>query len=342
MEKNSDGSYSLYIRAPNTDPWGDFAGTYTNLMSATISPPTSITGQALSNTVVSALMSQLTTKWQTNAFDASSFAVDVNMYSRDSTTGKLVTSGQLYRPYNTSDLKTLWSGQGNEVIEWPSTNFGGYGSPYDAFPNWFTNNNGGIANAVSGMNMPIQDLVAEELPAPGYNTQTVVATISGGTYAGGTMGIQVDNVSTSLSPNSYIFFPYIIYPSQNGSQYAWGPQISFTTSSLNTFTNTGIWGPWNFTSTGAGAWPETIPYPSSFSKTSLQNVRAQTNTFVGEVNAQLQQYIQTAEARKTNINNSFSAMQNLISQTTQAVSNQTNLLDAIMQNLNSLLTTLFH
>jgi hypothetical protein len=109
---------------------------------------------------------------------------------------------------------------------------------------------------------------------------------------------------------------------------------------LLSIATTGFWGPWN--DPGAGAWPETVPYPTDFEKASIQAIRSQANTYVGEINAQLQQYIQTAQARKSNIDNAMKTMQNLLSQTMQATTNQANLLDAILQSLKSILTSIFH
>ena len=100
--------------------------------------------------------------------------------------------------------------------------------------------------------------------------------------------------------------------------------------------NSGLWGPWT------SAWPQTVSYPTSYSKGSLQTVEANAQTYRGEVNAQLQLYLQSTQARQSTIETSMKNMQNLVSQTTQAATNQMNLLDSIIQTMTSILSALFH
>ena len=105
-------------------------------------------------------------------------------------------------------------------------------------------------------------------------------------------------------------------------------------------TVTGLWGPWQ--SEGVGAWPETVPYPSNFSKASLQAIRQAASSYRGEVNAQLQQYIQNAQAKKADIDTQLKAVQNVVTQTTQATTNQVNMLESIVQTMKSILMSIFH
>lgn len=116
-------------------------------------------------------------------------------------------------------------------------------------------------------------------------------------------------------------------------------EFKFTTTSVS-IGLTGLWGPWNNTPS-AGAWPETFAYPSAFSKASLAAVQSAASSYRSEVNAQLQQYIQDTQSKKTDIDNTVKAMQNVVSQTTQAVTNQINIAESLMQTMKSIIMAMF-
>jgi hypothetical protein len=346
LTKNNDGSYTFTVRAPQRDSWGGFVGGWQNLLSATVMPSTSLTGQDQSDVLLGSMMQILTQKWQTNSFDTASFNTYITVSYRQPSgddVGDLVTGGGLYKVYPSSYLKTLWNGTKQTVL-WTDEHFGGYGEPYTAVHEYFN-----LPYSV-GFNVTdwskyitMHDLVLSQLPLTpdAWNNFSVGGTVSGGTYDGFEFRMQIHNVSTDSNPNAYTMVPYLTGKDSEGNTVIkWGPTYHFNTTSLNSDITTGLWGPWN--EPGAGAWQETIPYPSEYPKESLQNVRSQSSSYIGEINAQLQQYIQSTQARKTNLDNSMKVMQNLMSQTTQATSNQANLLDTIMQAVKSILTSIFH
>ncbi len=352
MEKNSDGSYTFRLRAPQRDGWGGFANNWQNILSVTITPSSTLIGQEQNRALIDNMMTAMTTKWQNNAFDRSSFGVYAKVYDRKSTgdkkeIGDLYQSGVMFKTFLTSDLKTLWSGRPNtiEYVDHQFTRDGGpYNRPAEAFHGWFGQNQASFTVNPS-LNQPINILVNNNLPT-GVATNSIalnLGTIQGGDYDGGTFGIYLQNQSEQ-HPNYYSFAVYIRYRDDGQQKLKWAEDAEewFYSKSmdLSSTISTGFWGPWN--APGIGAWPETVPYPSNYSKTSLQNVRSQASSYIGEINAQLQQYVQVTQARKENIDNARKLMQNLLSQTLQATSNQMSLLDAIVQTLKSILTSIFH
>jgi hypothetical protein len=336
MTKNADGTYTFSVNAPNTDAWGGYIGYTTILLSATASLAPDLGGEAQNIALVESLLTTMTQKWQNDQFASSNFNLYITAYSRDSA-GILSAKDDFWMSRPTTYLKTLWSGKEIDV-NFPDTDFNGYASPQAAFQDIFDDDSSVTVTPVPGMNQTILELVMGNLPESAVqNSYVQIATISGGDYNGSSLNIQINNESTSSSPNSYRMMFYLREPD---GTLDWSSETTFTTTSVNSFAGTGLWGPWN--GPGAGAWQETIPYPSDYDKASLQNVRSQSSSYVGEINAQLQQYVQSAQAQKTNLDNSMKVLQNLMTQTTQATTNQSNLLDSIMQSFRSILSSIFH
>lgn len=350
MTRNANGSYSLTLRAPLRDGWGGFYNNWQNLLTVTISPSTILAGEALNTSLIDNMMIEMTKKWQANSFDQSSFNVYAKVWDRKSTgskseIGDLYQAGAIFKSYSTSYLKTLWSGT-SEKIWFTDEQFDGHDAPIYAYQDWIDGD--GNLTVTGGNYWPIRVTVINNLPTTldGWSNFQL-GTITGGDLApdknhvAPEFRMQIHYASNTGTVRNYTMVCYATWLNKKGKrQYDWGPTFEFEVTSTDSNVGTGFWGPWN--APGIGAWPETVPYPSKFSKSSLQNIRSQASSYIGEINAQLQQYVQSTQARKENIDNAMKVMQNLLSQTLQATSNQINLLDAIMQSLKSILSAIFH
>lgn len=356
MVKNSNGTYSFYVQFPLRDQWGGFYDNWQNPLSVTVTPSSLLTGDQLANDVVDDMLAYLTTKWQNDSFDQSTFNAYIYTYSRDSG-GALQARTPLFSVFPTSYLKTLWSGKPNATtFLWTDDLFGDHAHIRNTYYYW--------ANGLIDTNLSTDTTMQEKVnqcltqmhylevnsgsPVTDYyaNCGTIYDGITW--HNGKKMIINLHLVSQTATERTYEIFWTRSDASSFGDDGTTGPsnndgwesQGTFTVRVLDSYAGSGFWGPWN--EPGAGAWQETIPYPDSYPKESLQNVRSQSSSYIGEINAQLQQYIQSSQARKTNLDNSMKVMQNLMSQTTQAASNQANLLDTIMQTVKSILTSIFH
>jgi hypothetical protein len=355
MKKNADGSYNFSLQNQLVGPDGFMIGNYWPILSATATLSSSLSGQEQNDGMINDIFRQITTKWNNNQYDLNSFNLYTYTYSRDSN-GILNVRDPVYLTLNPSYLHTLWSGKADATtFDWTDNTFGDHNHIRSTYYEW----SDGYIDTNLPTDITMSARINQALAVMNTNNYTDYYT-SCGTIQDGIVAhndkafllhIHLDSATSTTKTFSLswtrgeqgpgwqgwndistLSWTYDWYPAEEGSP--------FTANILNSYVGSGLWGPWN--GPGAGAWPETMPYPSSYSKTSLQNVRSQSSSYVGEINAQLQQYLQSSQARKTNLDSSMKVMQNLMTQTTQAISNQTNLLDAIMQSLKSILTSIFH
>ncbi len=347
LTKNTDGSYTFTLRVANPDAAGIFTGNYIDLLSESFTPSATLTGEEQIDNLINGLLSQMTTDWNTNNFVSPAFNLWVNNYQRDSNGTLSIFSSFLEQDIPSTALKAYWSG--NADVTYPVV---GGNVPYGGDSLWawgwvYGLSSGGRAQCSTMPHHPsireIAQICVNEIQA--HTLSSYTWTTPGYYYSDrdAKQRYWMFKVTKTSDGQYYLTWGK---KDRNGSHETWANLGShgtgyFTVTNLPLLAaTTGLWGPWN--DPGAGAWPETIPYPSSYSKASLQAVRSQANSYVGEINAQLQQYIQTAQARKSNIDNAMKTMQNLLSQTMQATTNQANLLDAIMQSLKSILSSIFH
>lgn len=344
--KNPNGTYTINIRPEN--------GSSTIFMTATATVNTLLTATEQQSDVVNNLVSGLTTYWNS----LSSIVVPnqtVTVTTRDSISGAL--SGTANSNISI-DLKQVWKQGGgaiNPALPYTlssSSDLGGYDNYRDSLQNWMmaVTSSANTLNILYGANnFPSGTVQSTALPtmlqqiaAQGWNGTTFNYDPSLYIYYAGVKGkltfsLTETGRSADGSQRTYNFMWYLNGTILGSSVYNFSGTLPGVTATVNPLTSVagGLWGPWQ------SAWPETIPYAPGFNPASMQTIRTTASQYRGDVNSQLQLYIQGAQARSSNIDTSMKTMQNLISQTTQATTNQTNLLDLIMQTMTSILTTLF-
>ena len=339
----------------------------------------SLTGQDRTDSITNTLLSGLTDKWKSGAFDDANMVIRLNAYQRQSD-GTLKSLGTLNQTIATADLKSIWSTGPQTTINFPQVVGSTIAYNEPTMKKWAS------ANTLISLGLPdrvtlesgisydsIQGIIQALVMKIANNDGTLTCGSSNPAYTSKPWAwvSTADEYYCAQAVGKYAFrliqtsettydFSFGLlrdgHNPDNWDDYVWtigyddGAAVQrsidyygrdCTVSIENVPVNlTGIWGPWN-TDTGGGAWPETFPYPGTFSKSSLLSVRSTAASYRGEVNSQLQQYIQSNQARKTDLENSMKNVQNLISQTTQATSNQVNLLEAIMQTMKSVLMAIF-
>jgi len=105
-----------------------------------------------------------------------------------------------------------------------------------------------------------------------------------------------------------------------------------------------IFGPWEEPT--PGAWPETdLQYaydPNDDEEVAeVNNKRNASSSFRSEINAQLQLYIQKADAIKQRIRDMSKSTETIVNSTREAIQAQANLLSAITESLRSMLSAIF-
>ena len=361
LQKNSDGSFTFSIEAPTgTDDQGVPTG-WTTLLSAQVPASTSlITNQSSTSALVESLLTQMTTAWNETS---SIITPEIAFWTptRTSSTGGALTSGTGWvSTVTTIDIKKDWT-TGIPIYAAPTTTvvpeqtcanvYYQWVSDGESLPNWnrlVTNN---INTVVSAMMPSFESGSCDAV-------STTLLQFSNGLYTNKymTLTLEKDPSSTTASGTFKLYWSISStdYGNNNITANAYdaaqaagdhcgaatlgttGSNV-FTTTATQTSMSTGLWGPWE------SAWPDTVAYSSDTDfAASLQSIEATAQTYRGEVNAQLQLYLQSTQARQSNIETSMKNMQNLVSQTTQAVTNMINTLDTFMQTLTSILSALFH
>jgi len=102
-----------------------------------------------------------------------------------------------------------------------------------------------------------------------------------------------------------------------------------------------LWGPWKLPK--PGAWPETMAsFESQYSdEDKIEKYRAASQAFRGELNAQLQLFIQNTDARKQQVRDMSEGTEAVINQIRESIQAQSSLLTAITESLRSLLSAIF-
>ena len=381
LQENKDGSYTFSIKAPsgyNTD--GSPTG-WTTVMSATVPASSSlITNQDSTSAFIEGLLTKMTTYWNSND-TITTPEITFWSYTRTNkgvlTAGPAITTSvdlkQIWGTgtsnayvYNPSGIPSFDSGEGSACSSWADIvqyAFGTHGhglfSNYSAASRSTASMKETIQSMVNYIGQTQQDTCYFSIGSMGtlfsnYDTGTSVtnpdlfiklvrtaSTSSSATFTAylgissdNSIGISTEPTTTAPSDNSSITWLLCSYPT--GTDSLFYNAVPFTLNTTSVADGSGLWGPWT------SAWPQTISYPSKYSKTSLQTIEANAQTYRGEVNAQLQLYLQSTQARQSTIETSMKNMQNLVSQTTQAATNQMNLLDSIIQTMTSILSALFH
>jgi len=102
-----------------------------------------------------------------------------------------------------------------------------------------------------------------------------------------------------------------------------------------------FWGPWD--TPKPGAWPDIIEsFEDQYSNEDKRNTaRSASQAFRGELNAQLQLFIQNADARKQVVRDTSEATEAVVNQIRESIQAQSQLLRAITESLRSLLSAIF-
>jgi len=130
----------------------------------------------------------------------------------------------------------------------------------------------------------------------------------------------------------------------------WGPHSegvdpdASTSSSLlwTSYVKSFFWGPWNAPT--PGAWPETIGSWEDQGYSDEDKIAAKRGAsqgFRGELNAQLQLFIQNVDARKRRVRDMSEGTESIITQIRESIQAQSNLLSAITESLKSLISAIF-
>ena len=255
--------------------------------------------------------------------------------------GNLVPGEYLNRIV-TLDLKKAWGAEGATMTSYytPDMSTRGWRSLYYDWSNGYILSSGSLYdrddNFADVVNDILNKMADQNADAYYYSVGWIHdGIISHNAY----FTLQV--VKDSSTPDSAHFTVYWrrtddYYNGAGAANTSWSNGTSFTSQKLTLSQSSGLWGPWE------SAWPQTVVYPSGYEKASIQSIESSAQTYRGEVNAQLQLYLQSTQARQSTVETAMKNMQNLVSQTTQAVTNMTNLLDSIIQTMTSILSALFH
>jgi hypothetical protein len=339
LVKNSDGSYTFKVESPTTYNADQTVSGWTTLLQSTMSPTSTVLNQSALNAVVDGLLSKMTESWDS----ASSIVTPQLVYwtpLRDSD-GNLIPGEYLSRIINL-DLKAAWSAEGVDMMQYytPDLSTKGWRSLYYSWSSGYILSSGSLYNRDDNF----ADVVNGILNTMATNGNDAYY-YSVGWIHDGIVGhnayFTLEVVKDSSTPDSAHFTVYWrrtgdAYNGPGAADTSWDKGTDFTSSIQKVSQSSGLWGPWE------SAWPQTVTYPSGFEKASLQAIESNAQTYRGEVNAQLQLYLQSTQARQSTVETAMKNMQNLVSQTTQAVTNMTNLLDNIIQTFTSILSALFH
>jgi hypothetical protein len=343
LTKNSDGSFTFKVEAPILDPYFQILLGWETVdgLSFTISPTGLITNQTAINAVVDGLLSQMTQYWNSQSTIVTPTLV-LWLPERNSD-GQIDTSSWTYVKLPI-DLKEAWGTSGATQVVYREISFGDRGWD-EQYALWEAEGGGVITVVPNGTISSALDehsLVQYLISTMTTNhLQTYYWTVGTITDASDSPNLVLKLVQNGVGSSSFTLYwaestqtPYGASGPTDVS--GWNTFKQFTEEVVHLPEGSGMWGPWQ------EAWPQTIAYPSGYNAASLQTIEANSQTYRGEVNAQLQLYLQSTQARQSTIETSMKNMQNLVSQTTQAVTNQTNLLDNIIQAMTAILSTLFH
>lgn len=96
------------------------------------------------------------------------------------------------------------------------------------------------------------------------------------------------------------------------------------------------------TTYGAGAWDEeALGGYSALTDDKAVAARQASQTYRSDINSQLMQYMESAKAYRTRVSNAAQITQNMITQTNDAITAQTDLITSIMQTLSGLIAAIF-
>ena len=354
LQKNSDGSFTFSIEAPSDVDDNGVPQSWTTVMSASVPASTSfITNQTSTSALVENLLTKMTTYWNSQV---SIMTPTLTFYFPYRTTVGNISPSDLSRSMEI-DLKQAWSPAASQPLYFVSTSVIPSRGWCDVYHDWsvsYVLHSGSLHDRTDSLNTVVNYMLNQISLANTLNpgsTATTYYTVGQiqdwSVYENKFFVLKL--VENSITDGSASFSLYwgrtynnapfdgvSPVPSSGNMRTDWSWKYTFTIPAQQVPQSSGLWGPWT------SAWPNTIAYPSNFNKASLQSIESAAQTYRGEVNSQLQLYLQSTQARQSNIETSMKNMQNLVSQTTQAVTNMINTLDTFMQTLTSILSALFH
>lgn len=339
LVKNTDGSYTFNVQSPTTYNFDQSVSGWTTLLSSTMSPANTVLNQSAINAVIDGLLSKMTESWDS----ATTIVTPMLVYwvpIRNSD-GNLVPGEYLNRIV-TLDLKKAWGAEGATMTSYytPDMSTRGWRSLYYDWSNGYILSSGSLYDRDDNFADVVNDILNKMADQNADAYYYSVGWIHDG-IVGHNAYFTLQVVKDSSTPDSAHFTVYWrrtddYYNGAGTANTSWSNGTSFTSQKLTLSQSSGLWGPWE------SAWPQTVVYPSGYEKASIQSIESSAQTYRGEVNAQLQLYLQSTQARQSTVETAMKNMQNLVSQTTQAVTNMTNLLDSIIQTMTSILSALFH